>query len=268
MRPAAWSIRSATGPPVRPVRLAGGAKPGIACLNSFDLKDGPAVRPGPGGQPGRFPAVLTGASQLARAPILIRVRIGRSAPGVACDCVGGRISLLMARQHLSARLRGRRPERHRAISIVLAVGVAGLALAACSSSSPAAAPRTAAATAPRPAHPAPIATTTSGRRAFRAAADETPQRRTAARARRAACALCRWWVATVGSRALGPALALDLRGDASPTGADADRPSTSSHGCRRNCGSSCATWVSVAVARTCGSPIAIVELLANQVMPR
>ena len=69
----------------------------------------------------------------------------------------------MARQHLSARLRGRRPARRRAISIVLAPGVAGLALAACSSSSPVAAPHNVATTAPRPAHPAPGTTTTSGR---------------------------------------------------------------------------------------------------------
>jgi hypothetical protein len=68
----------------------------------------------------------------------------------------------MARQHLPARRRGRRPARHRAISIVLALGGAGLALAACSSSSPVAAPHNAAATAPRPAHPAPGTTTTSG----------------------------------------------------------------------------------------------------------
>jgi hypothetical protein len=68
----------------------------------------------------------------------------------------------MARQHLSATLRGRRRARHRAISTVLAAGVAGLALAACSSSSPAAAPRTVATTAPRPVYPAPGATATSG----------------------------------------------------------------------------------------------------------
>jgi hypothetical protein len=69
--------------------------------------------------------------------------------------------VLMARQHFSARWRGRRPARHRAISIVLAAGVAGLALAACSSSSPVAAPSKAATTAPRPAHPAPGTTTPS-----------------------------------------------------------------------------------------------------------
>jgi hypothetical protein len=69
----------------------------------------------------------------------------------------------MARPHLSARLRGRRPARHRAISIVLAVAVAGLALAACSSSSPVAAPHSVATTAARPAHPAPSTTATSGR---------------------------------------------------------------------------------------------------------
>jgi hypothetical protein len=67
--------------------------------------------------------------------------------------------VLMARQHLSARLPGRRPARHHAISIVLAVGVAGLAVAACSSSSPVAAPRNVATTAPRPTHPAPSTTT-------------------------------------------------------------------------------------------------------------
>jgi hypothetical protein len=79
----------------------------------------------------------------------------------------------MARQHLSARLRGRRPARHRAISIVLAVGVAGLALAACSSSSPGAAPRNVATTAPRPGHPAPSTTTTSGPSATTAPAPAT-----------------------------------------------------------------------------------------------
>jgi len=68
----------------------------------------------------------------------------------------------MARQHLSATLRGRRPARHHATSSVLVVGVAGLALAACSSSSPATAPHVAT-TAPRPAHPAPSTTTISGR---------------------------------------------------------------------------------------------------------
>jgi len=66
----------------------------------------------------------------------------------------------MARQHHSARLRGRRHARDGAISIVLALAVAGLALAACSSSSPAA-PRNVATTVPRPAHPA--TTITSGR---------------------------------------------------------------------------------------------------------
>ena len=69
----------------------------------------------------------------------------------------------MVRQHLSTRLRGRRPARRCAISLVLALGVAGLAPAACSSSSPVAAPHSAARTAPRPAHPAPSTTTTSGR---------------------------------------------------------------------------------------------------------
>jgi hypothetical protein len=69
----------------------------------------------------------------------------------------------MTRQHLSTRLRGRRPARHDAISIVLALGVAGLALAACSASSPVAAPHNVATTAPRPAHRAPGTTTTSGR---------------------------------------------------------------------------------------------------------
>ena len=71
--------------------------------------------------------------------------------------------MLVARQHLLTRLRGRRPARHRAISIVFAAGVAGLALGACSSSSPVAAPRTVATTAPRPTHPAPGTTSTSGR---------------------------------------------------------------------------------------------------------
>jgi hypothetical protein len=61
--------------------------------------------------------------------------------------------------HLSAWLRGRRPARCRAISIVLAAGVAGFALTACSSSSPAAAPHNVATTAPSPAHPAPSPTT-------------------------------------------------------------------------------------------------------------
>jgi hypothetical protein len=46
----------------------------------------------------------------------------------------------MAKQHRPTGLHGR-PARIRAISIVLALGVAGLALAACSSSSPVAAPR-------------------------------------------------------------------------------------------------------------------------------
>jgi hypothetical protein len=58
-------------------------------------------------------------------------------------------------------LRGRCPARCRAVSVVLAVGVAGLALAACSSSSPAAAPSKAAETSPNPAHPAPSTTTPS-----------------------------------------------------------------------------------------------------------
>jgi len=62
--------------------------------------------------------------------------------------------------HLSARLRGRRPGRRRAISVVLAFGVvAGLALAACSSSSPVAAPHKVGSTAPRPTQPAPSPTT-------------------------------------------------------------------------------------------------------------
>jgi hypothetical protein len=67
----------------------------------------------------------------------------------------------MARHHPPARLRGRRPARCRAISIVLAAGVAGLALAACSSSSPAAPPHNVATTAPSPAHLAPSTTTPS-----------------------------------------------------------------------------------------------------------
>ena len=61
--------------------------------------------------------------------------------------------------HLSARLRGRRLARHRVIGVVLAVGVAGLALAACSSSSPVAAPRHVVTTSPSPTHPAPSTTT-------------------------------------------------------------------------------------------------------------
>jgi hypothetical protein len=56
-------------------------------------------------------------------------------------------------------LRGHHPARHHVICIVLAAGVAGLALAACSSPSPVAAPRKAATTAPRPAHPAPSTST-------------------------------------------------------------------------------------------------------------
>ena len=71
----------------------------------------------------------------------------------------------MIRRHLSARVRRRRPTRHRAIGIGLAVGVAGLALAACSSSSPVAghvvAPRNVATTAtPRPPRPTPAPTAT------------------------------------------------------------------------------------------------------------
>ena len=69
--------------------------------------------------------------------------------------------MLMARQHLSARLHGRRPARHRAISIVLALGMTGVAVAACSSPSPVAAPQHGATTTPRPAHTAPSTTTTS-----------------------------------------------------------------------------------------------------------
>ncbi len=68
----------------------------------------------------------------------------------------------MARQHLSTRSPRRRPARHRAISIVLALGVAaGLALTACSSSSPGAAPHNVATTAPRPTQPTPSTTTPS-----------------------------------------------------------------------------------------------------------
>jgi hypothetical protein len=62
---------------------------------------------------------------------------------------------------LSAWWRGRRPGRRRAISVVLAAGVAGLALAACSSSSPVAAPIKAVTTAPSPAPPAPSTATPS-----------------------------------------------------------------------------------------------------------
>ena len=72
--------------------------------------------------------------------------------------------MLMARQHLSARLHGRRPARHRAISIVLALGMAGVAVAACSSSSPVAAPHNnVATTTPRPTHTAPSTTSASQR---------------------------------------------------------------------------------------------------------
>jgi hypothetical protein len=71
--------------------------------------------------------------------------------------------MLMARQHLSARLHGRRPARHRAISIVLALGMAGVAVAACSSPSSVAAPQHVATTTPRPAHTSPSTTTTSRR---------------------------------------------------------------------------------------------------------
>ena len=60
---------------------------------------------------------------------------------------------------LSAWLRGRHPKRRRATGVVLAVGVAGLVLAACSSSSPAAAPGNVATTSPSPARPAPGTTT-------------------------------------------------------------------------------------------------------------
>ena len=67
----------------------------------------------------------------------------------------------MARQHVSVRLRGRRPAGCRAINVMLTAGVAGLALAACSSSAPVAASRHVAATSPRPAHSAPGTTASS-----------------------------------------------------------------------------------------------------------
>ena len=67
--------------------------------------------------------------------------------------------MLVARPHLATRSR-RSPAWHRATSIVLMVGVAGLALAACSSS-PVAAPHNVATTAPRPAHRASSTPTTS-----------------------------------------------------------------------------------------------------------
>jgi hypothetical protein len=69
--------------------------------------------------------------------------------------------VLGARQHIPTRSRRRRPARHGAISIVLALGVAGLGFAACSSSSPVAAPHNVATTAPTPVHSAPSTTTTS-----------------------------------------------------------------------------------------------------------
>lgn len=69
--------------------------------------------------------------------------------------------MLKAKQHLSTRLRGCRQARHRALSIGLALGVAGFALAACSSSAPVAAPDKVATTPPRPAHPTPSRTTPS-----------------------------------------------------------------------------------------------------------
>jgi hypothetical protein len=50
--------------------------------------------------------------------------------------------------------------QHRAMSIVLALGAAGLVLTACSSSSPATAPHNVAKTDPKTAHPAPSTTTT------------------------------------------------------------------------------------------------------------
>ena len=71
--------------------------------------------------------------------------------------------MLMARQRLSARLHGCRPARYRAISLVLALAIAGVAVAACSSSSHGAAPRKVATSTSRPAHTAPGTAATSGR---------------------------------------------------------------------------------------------------------
>ena len=67
----------------------------------------------------------------------------------------------MARQHLSTGSAGRHPARRRAISIVLTLGMAGLVLAACSSSSPVAAPHSATTTAPGTAATAGRSTTTT-----------------------------------------------------------------------------------------------------------
>jgi hypothetical protein len=75
-------------------------------------------------------------------------------------CTGGGTSVHVAREHLSTRLRGRRPAHDRAFSIVLALGAAGLALAACSSAAPATALHNVAKTGPSPAHPAPTPTIT------------------------------------------------------------------------------------------------------------
>jgi hypothetical protein len=68
--------------------------------------------------------------------------------------------MAVARQRRSATSLGRRPGRVRAISIALALGTAGLALAACSSRT-VAAPRNGTTTAPKATHPASSTTTTS-----------------------------------------------------------------------------------------------------------
>lgn len=80
--------------------------------------------------------------------------MGTPAPGV-----GGGTSVLKAKQHLWRRLRRHRPARYSALTTGLALGVAGLALAACSASAPAAAPEKVATIAPKTAHPAPSRTT-------------------------------------------------------------------------------------------------------------
>jgi hypothetical protein len=63
--------------------------------------------------------------------------------------------VLNSRQHFPTTLRGRRRGRHRAISVVLALGVAGLAVTACSSPAPVAALHNVARTAPTLTRPAP-----------------------------------------------------------------------------------------------------------------
>lgn len=82
-------------------------------------------------------------------------------PGVASNGIGGMTSALPAGQHLSTRPRGRRPARYRAASLVLALGVAGLAQAGCSSSSPVATRHNVVTTAKGPGHRPPSTTTTS-----------------------------------------------------------------------------------------------------------